>query len=168
MIHQTDKELGPYINKWGCFLMAIIQKVEKNGNGYTFSARDILKIYENAMRHELVRREVADKDGNPKGGCYILKQQMLYNMAAEMYGFNTRCLSYKKEDASYIPDTTKGEEEILELKRDGMAGSHFVSGNGKKSKTVIGRIEFDPIAGGSVTARRGWIESIRIFQTRSI
>ena len=168
MIHQTDKELGLYINKWGCFLISILRLVEKNGNGYTFSAHDILKIYENAMRHELVGREVADEDGNPKGGCYILKQQMLYNMAAEMYGFKTRCLSYRREKPDYIPDITKGEEEILELKRDGMSGSHFVTGNGKKSKTLIGRIEFDPIAGGSVTARRGWIESVRIFQTRLV
>lgn len=168
MIHQTDKELGPYINKWGCFLISILRLVEKNGTGYTFRAHDILKIYKNAMRHELVGREVADKDGNPKGGCYILKQRGLYNMAAEMYGFNTRCLSYRKEDADYIPDITKSEEEILELKRDGMSGSHFVTGNGKKSKTVIGRIEFDPISGGSVTARRGWIDSVRVFTTRSV
>lgn len=168
MIHQTDKELGPYINKWGCFLISILRLVEKNSNGYTFSARDILKIYENAMRHELVSREVADEDGKPKDGCTILEHRGLYNMTAEMYGFRTRCLSYRKEDSDYIPDVTKGEEEILELKRDGMAGSHFVTGNGKKSKTVIGRIEFDPIAGGSVTARLGWIESVRIFQTRSV
>lgn len=166
MIHQTDKELGPYINKWGCFLISILRLVEKNSNGYTFSARDILKIYENAMRHELVSREVADEDGSAKSGCYILKQRGLYNMAAEMYGFNTRCLNYYWRPANYQKQT--GEDEILELKRDGMAGSHFVTGNGSFGVPVLNRIEFDPIAGGSVTARRGWIKSIRIFQTRSI
>ena len=168
MIYQTNRALGAYINKWGCFLVAIIQKVEKNGNGLTFNERDILGIYENAKRHGFVSQEEANKDGTAKDGCYILEPQMLYNMVSEMFGFSTRCLSYRKEDANYIPDTIKGEEEILELKRDGMSGSHFVSGNGKKSKTVIGRIEFDPIESGSITARRGWIESIRIFQTRSI
>ena len=168
LIYQTNRALGAYINKWGCFLMAIIQKVEKNGNGLTFNERDILGIYENAKRHGFVSQEKANKDGTAKDGCYVLEPQMLYNMVSEMFGFRTRCLSYKKEDSDYTPDTTIGEEEILELKRDGMSGSHFVSGNGKKSKTVIGRIEFDPIESGSITARLGWIDSIRIFQTRSI
>lgn len=164
MIHQTDRALGAYINKWGCFLISILRLVEKNSNGYTFSAHDILKIYENAMRHELVSREVADKDGNPKGGCYILKQRGLYNMAAEMYGLKTRCLNYYKMGAGYKKESS--EDEILELKRSGMKGSHFVTGNGSFGVPVINRIDFDPIEGGSITAQRGWIESIRIFQTR--
>jgi hypothetical protein len=166
VIHQTDKELGPYINKWGCFLISILRLVEKNGTGYTFRAHDILKIYENAMRHELVSREVKDSDGSPKDGCTILEQRGLYNMAAEMYGFNTRCLNYYWRPADYQKQT--GEDEILELKRSGVKGSHFVTGNGSFGVPVLNRIEFDPIAGGSVTARRGWIESIRIFQTRLV
>ncbi len=166
MIHQTDRALGAYINKWGCFLISILRLVEKNSNGYTFQARDILKIYENAMRHELVSREVKDSDGNPKSGCYILNQRGLYNMATEMYGFNTRCLNYYWRPADYQKQT--GEDEILELKRDGMAGSHFVTGNGSFGVPVLNRIEFDPIAGGSITARLGWIKSVRIFQTRSV
>lgn len=168
MIYQTNRALGAYINKWGCYLMAIIQKVEKNGNGLKFNERDILGIYENAKRHGFVSQEVTNRDGTAKDGCYVLEPQILYNMIAEMFGFRTRCLSYRKEDSNGKPNRAIGEEEILELKREGLEGSHFVSGNGKNTKTIPARIEFDPIESGSITARLGWIESVRIFTIRSV
>lgn len=163
MIYQTDRALGAYINKWGCFFISILRLVEKN-SGHSFTAHDVLKIYENSMRHELLSREIANADGTPKDGCTVLEHRGIYNMTAEMYGLRTRCLNYYKMGAGYKKESS--EDEILELKRSDIKGSHFVTGNGSFGVPIISRIDFDPIAGGSITAQRGWIESIRILQTR--
>jgi len=72
-----------------------------------------------------------------------------------MFSLPVECTDIRTEGNDYEPKPC--EEEILELKRKDMDGSHFVSGNGK------GGIEFDPIEGGSVTARLGWVESKRIY-----
>ena len=160
MKYQTDSGLGPFINKWGCFFCSILEKVEKH-SGYHFAYSDITGIYLTCIRHKLIQQEVFDKNGKPLDGCDILDKVGVYNTAANMLNLNTKCLSYREETKEY--KLKSGEDEILELKRNGYHGSHFVSGNGNYGVPLKSEIEFDPIEGGSNCARDGWIESKRIF-----
>jgi hypothetical protein len=157
--YQTNESHGPFINHWGCNLCSIMQKVEKTsaryGKPFKFSNSDVGGVYLTAMRHGIVQKEVRSEDGEPLDGCTIYNGKALFNLCADMFSLPVECVEMRTEPKDYKPKP--GEEEILELKRDGMKGSHFVSGNGKCG------IEFDPIEGGSKCAKAGWIESKRIY-----
>ena len=144
-----------------------MQKVEKAsrvaGKPFKFSNSDVGGVYLSAMRHGLVQKEVRSEDGEPLDGCTVYNGKALFNLCADMFYLPVECVEMREEAKDYRPKP--GEEEILELKRTGMTGSHFVSGNGK-SGPLAKEIEFDPIEGGSVTARLGWIESKRIYVIR--
>jgi hypothetical protein len=159
--YQTNPELGPFLNKWGCFHNSILCKLEKHAKGYRFTNDDVRRVYVTAMRHGVVQEEAFDGKGKPIDGCDILDHMELYNLAAVMFGIRSRCVEYRVEKPDY--HTKPNEEEILELKRNGLKGSHFVCGNGSFGVPVKARVEFDPIEGGSNCARDGWIESIRIM-----
>jgi hypothetical protein len=159
--YQTNPELGPFLNKWGCFHNSILCKLEKHAKGYRFTNDDVRRVYITAMRHGVVQEEAFDGKGKPLDGCDILDHMELYNLAAVMFGIRSRCVEYRVEKPDY--HTKPNEEEILELKRNGLKGSHFVCGNGSFGVPVKARVEFDPIEGGSNCARDGWIESIRIM-----
>lgn len=124
------------------------------------------------MRHGFVQQEEFTADGKPFDGCTILNYDDqgkwdghggmgLFNTACDMFNVHARAVEYRRESKDYQPKA--GEEEILELKRSGYHGSHFVSGNGNHGVPLASEIEFDPIDGGSNTARLGWIESKRIL-----
>ena len=113
------------------------------------------------MQNRFIQQELFTNDGKPFDGGYVLEQKGFYNFAAQMFGIKSRCVEYRWEPASY--KIKQGEEEILELKRNGVKGSHFVCGNGSFGVPLKARIEFDPIEGGSNSARDGWIESVRVF-----
>lgn len=136
-----------------------MEKVEKAsaryGKPFKFSNSDVGGVYLTAMRHGIIQKEVRSEDGEPLDGCTVYNGKALFNLCADMFSLPVECTDMRTESKGYKPKPS--EEEILELKRDGMKGSHFVSGNGR------GGIEFDPIEGGSVTARLGWIESKRIY-----
>lgn len=135
--------------------------MEKHAKGYRITNDDVKRAYMTAMRHGVIQNEVFDRDGKPIDGCDILDHMEFYNLSAVLFGIRSRCLEYRWEPADY--KTKPGEEEILELKRSGVKGSHFVCGNGSYGVPVKARIEFDPIEGGSNSARDGWIESVRIL-----
>jgi hypothetical protein len=172
MKYQTNPELGQYLNHWGCYIISILEKVEKANPGFKFSNSDIDKVYITAMRHGYVSLEV-NRNGNPFDGCtvqnYTPDQKWdghgtvgIFNTACDMFGLKNRCISSRHESKNYIP--ISGEEEILELKRDKYKGSHFVDGNGKANVHLLDEIEFDPIEGGSQCAKLGWIDSKRILK----
>lgn len=167
MKFQTNPSLGGYINHWGCHIISILQKVEKlSGGKIKLSNSDVCAIYLKAKSDGAVQAEISDCKGNPLDGCDVYHGDHLFNIAVEMFNFPIRCIEYRKESALYIP--SRGEEEILELKRDGYKGSHFVAGNGKPSNPWQKEIEFDPIEGGSKCASLGWIASKRIMTVRRI
>lgn len=162
MKFQTNPELGPFINHWGCFFCSILEKVEKS-TGWTkhFSNENVVGIYVEGMKRGWITKEVWEND-KPKDGCFVLDAPAVYNYAAEQLGSKWRCTKYRKVDKLYLPYA--GEEEILELGRDGYYGSHFVAGTGViHSPDWRDEIEFDPIEGGSQCAKLGFIKSKRIL-----
>lgn len=166
MKYQTNPELGPFVNNWGCNIHSVLEKVEKTsarfGRPFKFSNNDVSAVYVSAMRHGIIGPEVKSEDGAPVDGCVVNNGKALFNLCAVMYSLPVRCDDMRTESASYTP--ISGEEEILELKRAGYSGSHFVAGNGVPSKSLANEIEFDPIEGGSQCAKKGWIASKRIYK----
>ena len=112
-------------------------------------------MYERAKQIGVVQKEVFSEDGEPLDGCTVYNGKALFNLCAAMFDLPVHCESFRLEPATYV--VKKGEEEILELRREGKTGSHFVSGDNS------GGIEFDPIEGGSQSARVGWVASKRIL-----
>lgn len=162
MKFQTNPELGPFINHWGCFFMSDLEKVEKS-TGWTkrFSNENVVGIYVYSMNAGWITKEEW-KNGKPFNGCFVLDAPAIYNYAAEQLGSKWRCTGYRKADKLYIP--CAGEEELLELGRDGYNGSHFVAGTGvAHAPRWQGEIEFDPIENGSQCAKLGFIKSKRIL-----
>lgn len=161
MKYQTNESLGPFINHWGCHICSILEKVEKLsvgiGKPFKFSNSDVGAVYITAMRHGAVQQEIT-KDGKPFDGCSVLDGAGLFNIACQMFDLPIEATGYRKETNDYV--CKDNEEEVLELKRAGYNGSHFVAGN------KYGGIEFDPIEGGSVCAARGWVESKRVLTWR--
>ena len=161
---QTNKELGVFINKWGCNFISILEKVEKAGKWKLhFSNELVHDIYKECILKRYISAEVW-QGKEPVDGCTILYYQGVYNLAAEKLGVKSKCINVRKEPASYNPK--RHEEEILELGRNGYNGSHFVSGTGEKGNPWQTEIEFDPIEGGSTCARLGFIKSKRILEVR--
>lgn len=170
MKYQTNKALGPFLNKWGCHIACILQKVEKAcGGSKKFTNEDVVTIYKRGIAEGHIQKEEFNPDGTAKIGCLVLDKdgsgasdgEFLFNFGAELLGVSVRAKSYRREKADYVPK--QGEEEILELKRHGYNGSHFVSGTNIVGSNWKKEIEFDPIEGGSNCARDGWIESKRIL-----
>ena len=164
MKYQTNPPLGKFVNKWGCLFCSVLQKVEKSslrhGKFFKFSNEDVLSVYERAKQIGIVQKEVFSEDGSPLDGCSVYNGKALFNLCAAMFNLPVFCESYRQAEAEYAP--SEDEEEILELRRDGKDGSHFVSGTGIAG-ALPRIIEFDPIEGGSNSARTGWVESKRIL-----
>ena len=162
MKFQTNPPLGPFINHWGCHFSDILQKVEKTG-GYPkwFSNDDVLTIYYRSMAEGYLQREQFNKNETPLDGCTVQNGDKIFNLGAELLGIPFRATDYRHEAADYVPKA--GEEEILELKRKGYNGSHFVSGTNIVGCNWKKEIEFDSVEGGSNCSRDGWIESKRIL-----
>jgi hypothetical protein len=169
---QTNEPLGPFINEWGCFLHFLLEKVEKS-TGWTkhFSNEDIVNLYVACMRKTFVYKDGTTKpwispevwkNGKPADGCFVWNAKGVYNAAAEFLGSDYRCVKYVGwKNKNYIPQ--KNEEEGLCLKRQGYSGVHFVAGTGIASIPWQKEIEFDPVEGGSLCAKYGWIDSKRIL-----
>ena len=162
MKYQTNPELGPFINHWGCFFCSILEKVEKStGWVLRFSNPMVVAIYAGCIERGWISKEQW-KNGQPFDGCWVLDAPAVYNYAAEQLGSTWRCKSYHKADKTYIPYAN--QEELLELGRSGYDGSHFVAGTGVAHVPDWNKeIEFDPIEAGSQCARIGFIKSKRIL-----
>ena len=169
MKYQTNPELGPFLNHWGCHFCCILEKVEIKTN-QKFSNAEVVAIYQKAMSEGYVQKEVRDHENHPIDGCTILDGDKngagdgdkIFNLGAELKGSPIRAIGYRWESKDYV--IKPNEEEILELKRVGYPGSHFVSGTGVPHPELWQHeIEFDPIEDGSQCARHGWIESKRIL-----
>lgn len=163
MKYQTNKELGPFLNHWGCNFCSILQKVErKSGYKFKWTNEQIVEVYKNAMHLGIVSPEVVDKDGKPFDGCIVMDGKLLFNLAAEYAGIDARAKAFRHEEWNYQPH--ENEEEVLELKRNGYGGSHFVSGNNVANQHPwTHEIEYDGIEGGSRCAQEGWVASKRIL-----
>jgi len=162
MKFQTNEELGPFINHWGCFFCSILEKVEKT-TGWTkhFSNENVVGIYNEGMKLGYITPEKWE-GRNPVDGCFVLNAPAIFNMAAEMLDTPFRCSGYSgRVSDKYIPKS--GEEEILCLTRNGYNGFHFVAGNNRTCIPWNNEIEFDPIEGGSKCAQVGYIDSKRIL-----
>ena len=164
MKFQDDPQLGPYINAWGCDFCSLLALVEVKSNGtFTWDYPGILEVYKQGMDHGYVQKEVQNPDGSPADGCTILDFTSFFALASQYAKVLVVCGGEFYAEHDYQP--TGNDAEILELKRDGHAGSHFTLGNGKANQTPWqNEIAFDPIRGGSQTAKLGWIASKRILQ----
>ena len=145
-------------------MISIMEKVEvtsaRFGKPFKFSNSDVGGVYERAKQTGIVQKEVFSEDGEPLDGCTVYNGKALFNLCAAMFDLPVHCESFRLEPATYV--VKKGEEEILELRREGKTGSHFVSGTGKPG-SLPDIVEFDPIEGGSQSARVGWVASKRIL-----
>lgn len=163
MKFQSNPELGPFLNHWGCNVCSILQKVEKK-LGYTFkwTNEQIVEVYKLGIVAGFIQDEVYNKDGSPKDGCDVLDYVGFFNLAAKYANSAWRAKNMRHAEYNYQP--LENEEEILELKRDGYAGSHFVTGNNKANQSPWQKeIEYDGIEGGSQCQKLGWIASKRIL-----
>ena len=162
MKYQTNPELGPFINAWGCHICCILEKVEKvSGYAYSFTNEAILEVYRQGMADGFIQKEIKDDAGNPVDGCDVLDGVGFFNLAAQYAGIPHRLKSYMHVGVDFCK--LEVEEEILKCAYPGHAGFHFMSGNGIKSNPWQGEIEFDPIEGGSHTAKFGDIIEKRIL-----
>jgi hypothetical protein len=160
--YQTNPQLGPFLNHWGCHICSILCKVEIRG-GVKFTNAEVYAIYQEAIHAGIVQAEIKNELGQPLDGCTVYDGARLFNLAAGFKGVPDRAASYRHENADYV--IKSNEEEILELKRSGYLGSHFVSGTGISNPDHWqGEIEFDPIEGGSQCGRIGYIASKRILK----
>jgi len=94
MKYQTNEELGPFINHWGCFFCSILEKVEKT-TGWTkhFSNENVVGIYNEGMKLGYITPEKWE-GRNPVDGCFVLDAPAIFNMAAEMLDTPFRCSGY--------------------------------------------------------------------------
>lgn len=162
MKYQTNPELGPFINHWGCLFCSILEKAEKSIDWERkFSNADVVEVYKKCISLGFISKEVTNDNGVPIGGCWVINAPEVFNTAVEKLGGVMKCTGYRKVESSYVPKLH--EEEILCLARKGYGGNHFVSGNGKVFSSLKDEIEFDPWEGGSRCAREGYIDSKRIL-----
>jgi hypothetical protein len=160
--YQTNTQLGPFINHWGCHICSILCKVEIRGK-VKLSNAEVCAIYHEAINAGIVQAEISNELGVPIDGCAVYDGARLFNLAAVAKGVVDRAIDYRHENADYV--IKSNEEEILELKRSGYLGSHFVGGTGISNPDHWqGEIEFDPIEGGSQCGRIGYIASKRILR----
>jgi hypothetical protein len=160
---QNQPQFSLYIQHWYCNVFSHLEKVEKrSGWKYSWTNDGINDISQKAIDAGFVQKNIANLDGTPKDGGDVLNYVGLFNLAAEYAGISDRAVSMHFSEHDYQP--LPNEEEILELKRDGYAGSHFTAGNNVANQTPWNKeIEFDSIMGGSQCAKLGWIASKRIL-----
>jgi hypothetical protein len=161
MKYQTNKELGPFFNAWGCNIDAHLEKIEKVSKwNYSWSNEGILNVYHESMDKGFVQKEKYDCTGDLLDGCTVLNGIGLFNLAADYAGLNYRCVAYKVETPDYV--CKHGEEEILKCQytakdENKTVHTHFMDGLGSNLNPWNKDIEFDPIEGGSNTAKYGHI-----------
>jgi hypothetical protein len=146
MIFQTNPKLGSVINHFGCYMCSQLYLVEKYSK-IPMTVEGVMTIYNTAIKTVFDPKTKKMVIGDE---CFVNDAQSLLKLAG---GKNLKALGTKP--ASYIP--TKDEVEILCMYNPKTDFTHFVVGNGQS------KVEFDPIGGGSRTAREGYVKSKRIF-----
>lgn len=166
MLYQTNPKFGLYLNRWGCYFFSLLQKVTCHG-GVEISEAQALTIYTKSMTAGAISLEIHDDPTTKQDetdGVTILQPAVVFNIAASEVGAQCRCRGVRKEPADVLPGP--GEDEILELRKHDRPGQHFVAGTGvnpKPGRPWQDEIEFDPIEGGSNSAKIGYIASKRIM-----
>jgi hypothetical protein len=148
MVLQTEKELGAFINEWGCYLCSLLAVAEEQRKK-TFEAHEVMSIYLAAMHVGIVSREVWDDKGKPADGCTILDPDALLRLAG---GKGT----VRKVDGSGY-QASSGESQVLCFHNPRTGFYHFVVGDGK------GKVKWDPLE-NSVTVREGHVVNQRIIK----
>lgn len=148
MVLQTDKELGAFINEWGCYFCSLLAVAEEQRKK-VFEAHEVMSIYLAAMHVGIISKEVWDENGRPKDGCTVLDPDALLRLAGGKG-------SVRKVDGSGYKAAT-GEWQILRFHNQRTGFSHFVLGDGN------GKVRFDPL-GHSVTVKEGRVVDQRIIK----
>ena len=138
MVYQTDTPLGNVINHFGCYFCSILYFIEKFV-GIQMTDDSVLQIYNSCVANGIIGNE-----------CFINDSDKLMNFVAP--GF---AVSKGKQDPTY--QLQQNEFEVLCMYNPKTDFTHFIAGDGN------GNVEFDPIQGGSRTAREGYVKSLRIF-----
>jgi hypothetical protein len=147
MLLQSEKDLGPYVNKYGCYMMSILFHAMM-ARRKPMTASEVIAIYVSAKASGLIGPEKADKDGHPIDGCYVNDPAMLYHVAGGGH------VLIKKVDGLY--QCKADEREILAWFNARTNFTHFTAGNGS------GVCVYDPL-GQSITRSEGVIISKRIL-----
>ena len=140
MIYQSDKEFPDAIRFYGCYFMALNERLSTLF-GLTFTHESVLGIYAYAVGAHLLDDEVTLLD--PQGLADYIEPSRVHFKG--------------KFDADY--PTGADEFEIVCYHKDGASFNHFCSGNGK------GIVIYDPwSAAGSDSVRNGSLIGKRIFK----
>ena len=153
MLYQTDKDLLPVINHYGCAAMSLAYFREKY-QGEPWTAQAINSIWNIAVENKIITGDLnGDGDFDEGGEAEIQDWQKLANLM----GCHLR----------YIPGhfpidspLAKGAFSICAWYNPNTKFTHFVVGTSKP-------VEYDPIRGGSKTVRDGYPkikDGLRIFQ----
>lgn len=140
MIYQTDPEFPPAIFHWGCYFMALNERMATLF-GLAFTHESVLGVYAWAVGSRIVDSEVTLLD--PQALCDYVDPNRVHFKG--------------KFEAGY---PTGGDEfEIVCYHKDGASFNHFCSGNGR------GIVLYDPwSADGSDSVRNGNLIGKRIFK----
>jgi hypothetical protein len=140
MIYQTDPAFPPSIFHWGCYFMALNERLSTLF-GLPFTVESVLGILGYASGAKLIDSEVT-----------LLDPQALAD-----YVEPNRVHFKGKFEAGY--PTAADEFEIVCYHKDGASFNHFCSGNGK------GIVIYDPWSEqGSDSVRNGSLIGKRIFK----
>lgn len=140
MIYQTDPEFPAAIYHWGCYFMALQERMSTLF-GLEFTHQSVLDNYDYARGEGLLDDEVTLLD--PQALCeYIEPGRVKFR---------------GKFSPSYY--AAENEFEVVCYHKDGASFNHFCSGNGK------GIVLYDPWSeSGSDSVRNGVLIGKRIYQ----
>lgn len=150
MIYQTDPSLGKWINKYGCLFTSIAYAREYL-RGHKWTAKEIYDAWMKCIEIDAISGDLnADNDMDDPGEAIINDHQKVCDVLWT--------------DLTYIPGhhnintpITASLYAIGEFYNPRTRFTHFAVVD--KDKKVL----FDPIKGGSITCREGYLKSLRLY-----
>ncbi len=144
MIYQTDKELNPEINEFGCCFMSLLWLIDNKKKLGIYTHEGVLALFKQAKADKVLGDD-----------CWLASPQGLCD-----YFEHAGKIMYKGwARRDYI--CTEHEMEQLVFKWDEENFTHFGAGDGN-GNLVYDSINYD--GQGSNTVKNGYLESKRIYQ----
>ncbi len=140
MIYQTDDAFPYDIRHFGCYFLSLLFQLESRLGIALMSHAKVMAIYDQALSSHEIEAE-----------CYLQDPQRLVDFVAPK-----KIKFLGKMDKDYA--AKDGEFEIQCWYNPAKNFHHFVAGRD-------GKVTYDPIEGGSLTVRRGNMDSKRIYRT---